>query len=836
MNKNKKSIEITGAFEHNLKHIDVQIPHELISVVTGVSGCGKSSLVFDTILKEAHRRFFGIISVHLRQQFSFAGRARVKSISGLSPVIYLPQSQAQPSVRASVATLTELGSMLGLLFSKYALRLCPYHRLQTTSISVDELVEHFYARHEGEIVAVCIPLAEEKKGQFRASFEKFFAKGFLRAFIDGKVQMLHPFPELNGDQRHTIKIIVDFVRIHPSSKERLIKSLEIATLEGDGTAECALADARGQLNLKHLVSLSTKQGCHLCGFSWPVLDQRHFSANSLGSCKTCAGRGILDETGDPCSNCQEVGIDPLYDFLTFQGRSILNCYSASLGELAFWLAKEASSGFLGEGPLLIIRQILKILDGLKELHLDHLSLKRRLSHLSAGELQRLRIGMLLNHRLRGITYILDEPSQGLHPAQIKEVFSALQRLKDQGSTVILVDHDPYFIKNADLIFDLGPQGGKKGGQLLGVFRPDQSADFAKVSETAAYLSRSTDPSHGLLASKTSQKPFELMDGMELEEVCFRHLRLDKVQFKKKCLNVISGVCGSGKTSLIVDLLYQEFKNGFKNQGVFYGNKKGWEEFSSICLIDRRPLGLSGLSCPATYLGIFGSIKKLYSLLPKALLWGYSYQSFSLQKDGLRCLDCRGKGSIVLSSKLAKDIEVVCPECRGFRYQKQIHDLVYREKSLVDVLAMNLEEAAEHFSHHKSICTPLRWACELGLSYLLLGQKTSSLSGGEAQRLKLAKELMARQPSNLLVLLDEPTRGLHIQDVEKLLKILNSLTKQGASILMIEHHQSCLSESEWIVDLGTASALDKNSRVLFQGPFSQFYQAADSLTAKYLFSL
>ncbi len=851
-------ISVKGAREHNLKDIDVSIERGTLTVVTGVSGSGKSSLAFDTILAEAQRRFFYTLSHYSRQFLDLGSRPAVKSISGLSPAIALAQNETMPSRRSTVGTLSDVSELFGVLFARFGQPHCPTHGLPTSSRTVAEMVEHISDKFHGETVALCLPLAEQKKGHFAAKLRSYANKGFSRAFIDGDVVSLSPVPELVKEEKHVIKIFVDVVKVNEKNRPRLQRSLETAFEEGDGYCEAFVAKSSKSLDLETKEVLSSSGGCPTCGYSWPRLDSRYFSANSLGKCSTCQGYGVVDSFEDEeyryefefedssqlsrldcadlqCPDCLGVGIDTKMSAVTFFDWTVHKCQQATISELLDQLREKLkTSKSFNPACLRVLEQIQTNLQKIEEVGLGYLTLSRRIRSLSGGELQRLKLAGILGENLKGVLYVLDEPSQGLHPTEITQLCDTLNHLTSLGNTLLVVDHDETLMRRADWIIDLGPGGGEAGGQIMAAFRPKQAKQFVRQSMTAKHLAKSIDLSKSLSGKLPSST-----DRITIVKPSLNNLAIESVEFQKQQLNVVTGVSGAGKSSLVLSVLYENalaFINEKKKPKKFpfrYCEKiTGLESFTSAHLINRKPVAKTSVSMPATYLDIFTELRNFYGKLPDAQVAGLTAASFSLAREGGRCESCKGRGLMSLKMRFLADAKVKCHSCKGRRYLPHLLDITYHGYSLSDILNLSLEKGMEEFATFAKIQRRLQPAIDLGLGYLKLGQPSSSLSGGEAQRLKLAPFLGKKYDEGSLIILDEPTSGLHFEDVAKLMASLRKLVDQGATVILVEHSLEVIAEADWLVDLGPGAAVD-GGRLLYQGVPKGLRDMGGTPTAEYL---
>lgn len=842
-------IRVSGASEHNLKNIDIVVPRGKITVVTGVSGSGKSSLAFDTILAECHRRFFYTLSNYSRQFLDLGTRPRVRKISGLSPAIALEQNETKPSRRASVGTLTDISELFGVVFANFSDKYCPTHRLKTTVMSRSEVVRHILMQFEGQVLAITSPIAENKKGIFKKEFTLAFESGFTKAFVDGKILDIETPPKLEKEVKHTIKVVIDYVKVSEAKLQRLEQAIERAQEISDGYAEYYVSDKLGNIQLEKGGSASRKDGCPSCGFSWPKLDSRYFSANSVGRCSHCFGFGLEpdlydfeDESqlatvdagqSDHCKVCSGTGLNPKYDAITFHQETMRSLMQMSILDLHSFVKSAAHLGS-SENPA-FLRVYEKIADGLQKIidvGLGYLSLSRRVLTLSGGESQRLRLAGILSESLRGVLYVLDEPSQGLHPSELESLWLNIDRLRQLGNTILIVDHDEFMIRKSDWVIDLGPGGGALGGFLQAQFDPREAQRFSDSSLTAKHLDDLQT-----LRPKTSRpaKGF-----ISVEKAQYNNLKQIHVRFAKSALNVVTGVSGSGKSSLVFGCLVPNLESIFAAikareaapDFVNCSSITGLESFQNLRVVDRSPVGKSSVSMPVTYLDLMTYLRGVYAKLPEAQLAGLDVKDFSLMSAGGRCEECKGRGEVVLSMRFLADARERCPVCSGKRYKESLLEIKYNGHSLSQVLDLTLAEVGELFAHHRHITRALKPAIDLGLGYLKLGQTSASLSGGEAQRLKLVPILSKEFGEKTILILDEPTRGLHFSDVAKLMDSLGRLVDLGTTIIMIEHNPEVIFKADWVVDLGPGAA-SAGGDVVYQGEVAGLKKSRNSRTGQYL---
>jgi len=622
------------------------------------------------------------------------------------------------------------------------------------------------------------------------------------------------------------------VRVGEAQKNRLSRSLKLALAESEGYVECFVSGKDGKLDFKKQALYSSKGGCSECGYSWPELDSRYFAINSLGRCPDCDGLGVEQEvdeddpvenfTQEICKSCLGTGLASKLSAITLGGRTLVDLNRVPLRDLcAFFVSLQKEAFAQNPAFKRVLGEALQIAERIDKTGLGYLHLARRVRSLSGGETGRLKLAGILSETLRGVLYILDEPSQGLHPSEINELLLTLTRLKELGNTVIVVDHDDFLIRNADYVIDLGPGGGAKGGELLASFVPSEAHRFKDVSATAAALVGGHNVSVG--ASTSAKASADKTSFIVVEDAKIHNLNIPTVRFQKEAFNVVCGVSGSGKTSLVLYTLYPQLLAAASQQK---GGGARRFEIPKIELIDRKPLAKSSVSMPITYLDAFTAVRQLFAQLPEAQIRGLNLRSLSLHVEGGRCEHCGGRGEILMSMKFLPDARVRCEYCQGKRYKQDVLDVTYKGYSIADILNLTIEEACEVFKFHKPILKKLEPANQLGLGYLKLGQPTLSLSGGENQRLKLAPYMSGTQVENNLLILDEPTRGLHALDIQALLKVLRNLVERKLTIVCIEHSADIIRQADWIVELGPGAA-DKGGRLIFEGDFKSLKKSKAS---------
>lgn len=828
-------IKVRGACEHNLKNIDVDIKRGAITVVTGVSGSGKSSLAFDTVLAESQRRFFYTLSHYSRQFLDLGTRPIVKTVTGLSPAIALAQNETRPSRRATLGSLTDVSELLAVMFARFGDQLCPKHKRPTSAMTKDEIVRHIISAANGRSIALLVPVAESKKGIFRKELVAYSAKGYTKAWIDGEVLELDPTPELAREEKHTIKVLVDLLKVKSESPERLTRSVQAVLDHSGGYGEWVFVESKGGWDVagKHVFSINA--GCPECGFSWPRLDSRYFNANSLGRCEECDGYGVqgVDEdladveddhdgvalTEKPCETCFGTGVQRDATAILVAGKTIHELLGLSVEKLHDILNDPKEFVTLRSNPAFqrVHGEVVSSLARLVEMKLGYLALARRVRSLSGGESQRVKLSGILSENLRGILYVLDEPSQGLHHSELSAMIGHLKSLRDQGNTIIVVDHDEDIMKSADWIIDLGPTGGLDGGHLMATFSPSDAKKWAAVSKTADWL---TKPRRAVVRKNIDRLTNKFL---KIEKPRLNNLRMSSVKIPLEAMTAVTGVSGAGKSSLVLGIVFpnlinamnHDAKKSAKTQWAYCANFAGHDQVQRVDLIDRRPVAKSSVSMPATYLDVLSDLRDLYASLPDAQITGLTAKSFSIHLEGGRCPECKGRGELNLSMRFLADARVQCPVCRGRRFRPHVLDVKFNGLSIFDVLNLSVDEAVAQFANHRKIVQKLAPAQRLGLGYLKLGQPSASLSGGEAQRLKMVPYFTKKLGQGSVLILDEPTTGLHFEDVSRLVAVMRELTDLGVTLIVIEHNDEVIRAADWCLTIGPGAA-DAGGNLTYEG--------------------
>lgn len=835
MSTSEESIVIKNAREHNLKSISLKIPRNKITVLTGLSGSGKSSLAFDTIYAEGQRRYIDSMSSYARQFLEQLKKPEVDSITGLSPAIAIDQKSVGSNPRSTVGTVTEIYDFLRLLYAKVGTPECPTHKIPVTSQTPQEIISEIAKMPEGSKIYVMAPMAQGKKGEFLAEFQKWSKKGFLKAKVDGKFIDLATATKLAKTKSHDIDLVIDQLIIKDSVKMRLSESVNTALSMADGKVVIETFQGKRQL-------YSMKSACPECGFSFSDLEPRLFSFNNpRGYCPTCHGLGTLDyieeevfEEGEVGSkklskvkytlkNQKESEDDEEFNFepeitscpdchgdrlkaealnVKISGKNISEVSNYSCQELKDFLLKiqDGSTSFRAKDKLVaekIIKQIVDRLNYLIRVGTGYLSMSRSSRTLSGGEAQRIRLATQVGSSLIGVLYVMDEPSIGLHPRDHHRLLDIIAELRDRGNTIILVEHDEDTILFADYVVDLGPRAGKLGGEILAQGTPQEVAKN-KNSLTGKYLNKELKIPVPHIRRKGNGQFIELKGAKG------NNLRNVDLKIPLGVFTCVTGVSGSGKSTLIIDTLYKILAKEFYRSSVVpspYDKITGLENIDKVIEIDQKPIGRTPRSTPATYVGLLPMIRDLYSQIPDAKLRGYGPGRFSFNVKGGRCETCQGHGQIRMEMHFLSDVFVTCDTCGGKRYNRETLAITYKEKNISQVLDMSVGEALEFFKNHTAIYKKLETLSRVGLDYMTLGQSSTTLSGGEAQRIKLSKELSKRGTGKTLYILDEPTTGLHFDDIRKLVELLQELTDQGNSLLVIEHNIEVIKSADHIIDLG-----------------------------------
>ncbi|WP_144186146.1 excinuclease ABC subunit UvrA [Elioraea rosea] len=938
------AIRVRGAREHNLKGVDVEIPRHSLTVITGLSGSGKSSLAFDTIYAEGQRRYVESLSAYARQFLELMQKPDVDSIEGLSPAISIDQKTTSRNPRSTVGTVTEINDYMRLLWARVGVPHSPATGLPIEAQTVSQMVDRVLAMPEGTRLYLLAPVVRGRKGEYKKELAELQKRGFQRVKVDGTLYEIDAVPPMDKKRKHDIEVVVDRLVVREGIAARLADSFETALALADGIAIAENADARKGAEPERTV-FSAKFACPVSGFTIAEIEPRLFSFNApAGACPACDGLGvttyfdadlvvpddrlsleegavapwenasspyyrqtlqslsrhlkvtmktpwkdlpkaareaILHGTGEtpvtmryqdglrayetkkpfegvvanlerrwretdsawvreelaryqndaPCEACGGYRLKPEALSVKIRGLHIGQASAFSIREAAAWF-KELPK-HLSEKNMEIARRILREIDErlgfLNDVGLEYLTLSRGSATLSGGESQRIRLASQIGSGLTGVLYVLDEPSIGLHQRDNERLLGTLKRLRDIGNTVIVVEHDEDAIRAADHLVDMGPGAGVHGGEVVAIGTPEEV--FAnRNSLTADYMTgrrRVPLPERRRAIDRKRLLKVVGATGNNLKDVT--------AAFPLGTLTCVTGVSGGGKSSLVIDTLYRAVARrlmGTREAPSPHDRIEGIELLDKVIDIDQSPIGRTPRSNPATYTGAFAPIRDWFAELPEARQRGYKPGRFSFNVKGGRCEACQGDGVTRIEMHFLPDVYVTCDSCKGKRYNRETLEIQFRGKSIADVLEMTVEDGVEFFSAVPPIRDKLRTLAEVGLSYVTLGQPATTLSGGEAQRVKLAKELSRRATGRTLYILDEPTTGLHFEDVRRLLEVLHALVDAGNTVVVIEHNLEVIKTADWIIDLGPEGG-DGGGRIVAEGTPETVAVAKDSHTGRFL---
>ncbi|MBA2458397.1 MAG: excinuclease ABC subunit UvrA [Gemmatimonadales bacterium] len=944
----QEHLVVRGAREHNLKNISVAIPRNRLTVITGLSGSGKSSLAFDTIYAEGQRRYVESLSAYARQFLGLMEKPDVDAIEGLSPAISIEQKTSGQNPRSTVGTVTEIYDYLRLLWARAGVPHCPNDGTPVARQSAAQITDSVLGWPEETRIEVLAPIVRGRKGEFRDLLDDVRKRGFVRVRVDGETYDLGAVPALNRRQNHNISVVVDRLVVRAADRSRLNDSIETALKTADGVVEVARAGGQGGSGAAgQSVMFSERFACPVCGLSLPELEPRQFSFNSpFGACPDCHGvgtrrevnaelvlgdssisilEGVILPWGEPTGYLRKVVLPTLAKAFKFdlnapwgehgesarqallhgapgkfrfqtdgaRGRGEFEsewegvlrnverryrestsdavrvsleefmieqpCHTCggkrlkpeslsvllhgrSIGDVVDLPVERAleffesvplrSNGRAGLDPEIagpILKEVGDRLRFLRDVGLDYLTLGRGATSLSGGETQRIRLATQIGSRLVGVLYILDEPSIGLHQRDNERLLGTLRGLRDLGNTVIVVEHDSDTIEAADHVIDLGPRAGRFGGEVVAEGTVSDIRDH-RDSLTGRYL-------RGELRVPVPPGRRESPAEHRLRIVGAKANNLQNltVNVPLGLFVAVTGVSGSGKSTLVTDILYQALARHFYRAKVVPGAHtriEGLDRIDKVIDIDQSPIGRTPRSNPATYTGLFTPIRELFTQLPDAKLRGYGPGRFSFNVKGGRCEACQGDGLVKIEMHFLPDVYVPCEVCKGRRYNRETLEVRYKGRSIADVLDLTVADALDFFSNQRRIAEKLELLNDVGLGYIHLGQAATTLSGGEAQRVKLATELAKRDTGRTLYILDEPTTGLHFEDVRLLLDVLHRLVDKGNSVVVIEHNLDVIKTADWIVDLGPEGG-ERGGRVVAQGTPEEVAGVEESHTGHFL---
>ena len=936
-------IVVRGAREHNLKNIDVVIPRDQLTVITGLSGSGKSSLAFDTIYAEGQRRYVESLSSYARQFLELMGKPDVDSIEGLSPAISIEQKTTSRNPRSTVGTVTEIHDYMRLLWARVGVPYSPATGLPIEAQTVSQMVDRVLAMPEGTRLMLLAPVVRDRKGEYRKELAELQRRGFTRAKVDGKLYEIADVPALNRKLKHTVEAVVDRVIVRPGSEQRLADSFETALgLAHDGIVYAEPADGGER------IVFSSKFACPVSGFTIEEIEPRLFSFNSPhGACPDCDGLGIeiffdpalvvpderqsladgavapwtgamspyfdqtlqslakhfkvrtstpwedlpervrdaiLNGTGEtpiemnykdsvrsytvtkpfegvlknlarrwketdsawvreemsryqaekPCAVCHGARLKPAALAVKIAGSSIAEAGDLSIRKSLEWFRSAGATLTPQRAEIArrILREIVERLQFLVDVGLDYLTLSRGSTTLSGGESQRIRLASQIGSGLTGVLYVLDEPSIGLHQRDNERLLGTLQRLKRLGNTVLVVEHDEDAIRQADHLIDMGPRAGMNGGHVVAQGTPAEVERNTK-SLTGDYLA-----GRKRIEVPTKRRYADPKRMLTVVDATGHNLKNVTASFPLGTFTCVTGVSGGGKSTLVVDTLYKAASRRLMGSGEVpapHARIEGLELLDKIIDIDQSPIGRTPRSNPATYTDLFAPIRDWFAELPESKARGYKAGRFSFNVKGGRCEACQGDGLLKIEMHFLPDMYVTCDTCKGARYNRETLEIKFKGRSIADILAMTVDEAQPLFSVVNRINDRLSILQRVGLGYISLGQQATTLSGGEAQRIKLAKELARRATGRTLYILDEPTTGLHFEDVRKLLEVLHALVDQGNSVVVIEHNLEVTKTADWIIDMGPEGG-DGGGRIVAEGTPEMVAAASGSFTGKFLATL
>ena len=933
------TIRVRGARTHNLKNIDLDLPRGKLTVLTGLSGSGKSSLAFDTLYAEGQRRYVESLSAYARQFLSMMDKPDVDSIEGLSPAIAIEQKAGSHNPRSTVGTVTEIYDYLRLLYARAGLPRCPNHGIDLAAQSVGQMVDQVLQAGPDQPALLLAPLVNNRKGEHAQIIGELAGQGFVRVRIDGTVHELDAVPPLDARRKHTIEAVVDRFRVKPEIAQRLAESFETALKLSGGTARVVF----GAEPTPAPLVFSSRHACPECGFSVPTPEPRMFSFNNpAGACASCDGLGVQDffdpqrvishpqlslaagavrgwdrhnkqyfqllqglaqhyrfdidtpwtelpeevrarllygsegaeiefryhdsrgsaqrrrhafegimpnlerrwresnggavreELGRyrglrACPDCGGTRLNAVARAVLIDGRNIAELTRLTVGQALAHFGALQLAGWRATVAERIVREVRERLRFLADVGLDYIGLDRAADTLSGGETQRIRLASQVGSGLTGVMYILDEPSIGLHQRDHERLLNTLYRLRDLGNTVIVVEHDEDAIRSADHVVDLGPGAGIHGGQVVAQGTPAQ-IEANPASLTGCYLAGIEAIAVPAVRRKRSAAR------IGIEGATGNNLRNLDVSIPAGLFTCISGVSGSGKSTLINDTLFRHAASHYNDAGTEGAAPcrtiTGLERFERVIDIDQNPIGRTPRSNTATYTGLFTVVRELFAQVPEARARGYDAGRFSFNVRGGRCESCQGDGVLRVEMHFLPDVYVPCDVCHGRRYNRETLEVKYRGRSIHDVLELTVEDAAALFANVPAAANRLRTLLDVGLQYVRLGQSATTLSGGEAQRIKLARELAKRGTGRTLYILDEPTTGLHFHDVAQLLGVLQQLVDAGNTMVVIEHNLDVIKTADWVIDLGPGGG-EHGGRIVAEGTPEAVAANRASLTGQYL---
>ena len=826
-------LKVVGARTHNLKSVCVSIPHRRVTVVTGPSGSGKSSLAFDTVYAESQRRYFDALSGYARQFLEKLEKPDIDAMTGVIPALAIDQRALVRSVRSTVGTVTGVSDVLRIAFARLGAAHCPTCGKPIEAQTPEQMMHLILAEPEGAKYTLYAPIARSRKGELKLELAKLRKEGFVRVRLDGTLLELADDILPDAKKTHDLDVVVDRLTVNSASRVRLSDSLALALKMGDGRAIFAPEQADERW-------LSERFSCTDCGTSLPDVEPRLFSFNHPhGACSECGGLGVLgadaktdaDEIEDSsapalgvCPACKGTRLRPEALAITLQGLNVASWHDVALTELPA-LIDETLAAMGPRRPLAepLLAVVLRKAELLSGMGVGYLALGRGTTTLSRGEAQRVRLATQMGIGLSGVLYVLDEPSAGLHPADLERLLKAERELCDQGNTVLVVEHERTSIASADQLIDMGPGAGSEGGQVLAAGTPEQVRTLAPQG------------TYGWLDGRLRLSRRARRDGrgsLRLGPVRQHNLQDVQLELPLGALSVVTGVSGSGKSSLVLGALVPSVRAYLNGQQTSYPVKLQGGELTGVVYVDQTPLARSPRSNVATVTGVFDLLREAYAGLPESRVRGYKASRFSFNVKGGRCEVCKGEGAMRVEMAMLADVFVPCETCGGTRYNAETLDVKYRNLSMADTLNLTVDQAHEVYAAHPKVVQRLAPLRALGLGYMPLGHRASELSGGEAQRVRLARELGRRGGERLLYVLDEACSGLHFSDIDRLLTALFDLRDVGHTVVLVEHQMDVAARADWVVDVGPGAG-PEGGRIVAMGTPEQVAASTAGVTAPYL---
>lgn len=826
------TIHIKGAREHNLKNLELSIPRDAITVITGPSGSGKSSLAIDTIYAEGQRRYVESLSPYSRQFLVQMQKPDVDSIEGLSPSVAIDQKTVSRSPRSTLGTITEIYDYLRVLYTRLGTAYCYKCNVEISTQEATNIIQAVLSLPEGTRIQILSPIIRDRKGNYRKELQEMRSEGFVRARIDGDMKDLTQNIILAKQKRHTIEIVIDRLIVKRGIERQMNDSVETAFKYADSLVINLVDDKKDIL-------FSKSAACPKCGISYPDIVPRFFSFNSAaGACTTCNGLGfenVLEETVDLdeqmlCRECHGLRLKKEPLSVRFHGMNIAEFSKMSVDQALAFLRTVKFTEREKTIALRILKEINDRLFFLSKVGIGYLTLDRPSLTLSGGESQRVRLATQMGSSLTGVLYVLDEPSIGLHPRDCVKLLESLSAVKNAGNTVIVIEHDEETIRWADHIVDMGPGAGTRGGWVIASGTPAEIEKNSK-SLTGKYLS-------GNIRIETPSERRKATEFIVIHGASEHNLKNIDIRIPLKTFTCVTGVSGSGKSTLVFDILQRAAEKVF-SKGLTRGRAAGdhnkivgLEKIDKVISVDQSPIGRTPRSNPATYTGFFSLMRDIFALVPEAKKRGYTASRFSFNVEGGRCESCRGNGLIKVEMHFLPDVYVRCEKCKGERYNDVTLEIRYRSKNIAEVLDMTVSDALIFFENIPLLRRKLEMLEEIGLGYIQLGQSATTLSGGESQRIRLSRELGKRATGNTLYILDEPTTGLHFVDIQRLLDVINMLVDRGNTVVVIEHNLDIIKSADFIIDLGPEGG-DQGGEVLATGTPEEVSKNPASYTGRFL---